>query len=65
MPSRIVREGINMAQLDPLEILDDLAASCSRADDAGFWILTSAEFHLSGFQDDEGSTADAFFWNKG
>jgi hypothetical protein len=52
------------AELDPLEILDSLAKSCTRAEDAAFWILTSAAAHLQGFEDDEGSTADAFYWNR-
>jgi hypothetical protein len=51
-------------ELDPLEILDSLAKSCTRAEDAAFWILTSAAAHLQGFEDDEGSTAEAFYWNR-
>lgn len=44
--------------LDPVEILDHLARGCSRAEDAAFWVLTSAAAHLNGYNldDGEGST---------
>jgi hypothetical protein len=35
--------------LDPVEILHDLADSCQRRDDDGFWILVSAAAWLSGY----------------
>ena len=50
--------------LDPLEILDSLASSCTRAEDGAFWILTLAAAHLNGFEDNEGSTAAAFYWDR-
>lgn len=48
--------------IDPIAILQEKADSCSRAEDGAFWILTSAIFHLEGHTDDEGSTAEAYFW---
>ena len=50
--------------LDPCEILDSLAQSCTRAEDGAFWILTSAIYRLNGQEDNEGSTAAAFYWNR-
>jgi hypothetical protein len=51
--------------LDPFDILDSLAKSCSRAEDAAFWILTSAAAHVNGYDldDGEGSTVAAW-WNR-
>lgn len=49
--------------LDPIRILNDLADSCSRAEDRAFWILTSAAAYLNGhnMNDGDGSTVAAFF----
>jgi hypothetical protein len=45
--------------LDPVDILTDLAHGCSRAEDAAFWVLTSAAAYLNGYDlaDGQGSTA--------
>jgi hypothetical protein len=48
--------------LDPIQILTDRANSCTRAEDGAWWILTSAAARLNGNHDDDGSTADFFFW---
>lgn len=48
--------------LDPVLILQDLAESCSRAEDCGFWILVSAVFHLEGGHDNKESSAEILFW---
>lgn len=53
--------------LDPIQILWDLAKSCTRAEDDAFWILTSASAYLNpdyNFHDGEGSTAAAFYWDR-
>lgn len=41
--------------LDAFDILDGLAKSCTRAEDAAFWILTSAAAHLNGYNLDDGN----------
>jgi hypothetical protein len=48
--------------LDPVEIIDIRARSCARAEDAAFWILTSAAAHLNGYDlnDGEGLTVEAW-----
>ena len=61
------REGqfvVKTPTLDPLDVLDSLAQSCTRAEDGAFWILTSAAAYLAGFggKDDQASTADVFYW---
>lgn len=40
--------------LDPVDILNDAATSCSRAEDPAFWVLTSAAAHLNGYDLDDG-----------
>ena len=47
--------------LDPVEILDHLARSCSRSEDFSFWVLTIAAAHLNGYNldDGEGSTVES------
>ena len=53
---------------NPVELLHELAESCGRENDVGFWILTSAAAHIdpnydwSG--DTEGSTAEVLFWMR-
>lgn len=51
-----------MPPLDPVEILDIRARSCSRAEDCAFWILTSAAAHLNGYDlnDGEPSTVETY-----
>jgi hypothetical protein len=59
---------------DPINLLNRLAESCTRAEDAGYWILMSAANYLQVWKtfgkdlrhtnDGEGSTAAAFYWNR-
>ena len=55
------------AALDPIDILIELAESCDRSQDAGFWILISAAVHLDPTydwsRDHDGSSAAILFWN--
>lgn len=63
---------LNKPPVDPTRILWYLAESCTRMEDAAFWILTSAAAYLKlgtplrrpdyNF-DGEGSTAAAFYWD--
>lgn len=49
-PGRAIRtENKEGNLMDPLEILNDLADSCDRGEDAAFWILTSAAAHVAGY----------------
>lgn len=61
---------INMpeSENDPVKMLRELADSCGRTNDAGFWILISAAEHvIHGTRkalDVDGSTAEYFFWGR-
>lgn len=48
--------------LDPVEILDIRARSCSRAEDPAFWILTIAAAHLNGYNLDDGQGSTVQAW---
>lgn len=54
--------------MDAVEMLHAIADDCSRAEDACFWILTSAAAHLLGHHDNEGSTVEHYLgpedWGK-
>ncbi len=61
---RVAAESLRL--LDPVEILDNLANSCSRSQDPAFWILTSAAAHCNGYDLNDGhpSTTWVYFWSK-
>ncbi len=50
--------------LNSIDILGQLADSCSRREDAAFWILTSAAAHCAGYDLNDGqpSTTWEYFW---
>jgi hypothetical protein len=66
MPEHPTKPATDQVLLDPAQLLIELAESCTRTEDAAFWILTSAAAHVDPNYkgDSEGSTAAAFYWNR-
>jgi hypothetical protein len=54
----------SLVALNPAQMLIGLAAECDRTNDAGFWILVSAAYHLRGETDSEPSSAWVMYWSK-